>query len=201
MDSLVKVVMSLPMTWPVPVLVPVPIALVTGAVTPIAARAFVALAPPEVILRFWLVPVCSVIAPLAAIVGVTPVILPISLNRVPILSVILIWLAERLVAPLTNVIVVLSIVMVSLAANPVVSELLPLVPERAVELEFALPVWLLAAAPALVASTGGAGVPDTRGLPFGVVEKSLGFRPPSAVIVLAAAAALAGVFGSVGKFA
>src|SRR5215813_121313 len=197
MDSLVKVVTSLPTTTPVPVLVPVPIAWVTGAVMPIAARAFVALVPPEVILRLLAVPVCSVIAPLAAMVGVTPVILPIALSSVLTLSVILIWLAERLVAPLTNEMTVPSTVMVSPAANPVDSESLPLVPERAVLPVIAVPVWLLAAAPVVVASTGGAAVPNTTGLDV----KSLGFRPPSAVIVLVAALVLADVFGVVGRFA
>ena len=56
---------------------------------------------------------------------------------------------------------------------------------------------LLRAAPVAKALTGGAGVPNGKGLE----AKSEGLRPPPAVMVPACAPELAGVFGVVGRFA
>ena len=56
---------------------------------------------------------------------------------------------------------------------------------------------LLTAVPVKKALTGGAGVPNGKGLE----AKSAGLMPPPAVIVPACAPELAGVFGVVGRFA
>src|SRR6202048_2425130 len=149
--------------------------------------------------RLDAVPVCSVIAPVEALmVGATPVIEPIFVSKVPTVLVTLNWLPA---APLaTKVNVVPLIVMVSPTAKLVVSESLGDGPDSAVAAVIGAGVAALfnAADPVTVASPEGvAGVPRTKGFWM----KSEGFRPPAAVSVPAAAVVLAAVVGVVGRFA
>src|SRR5215470_4092925 len=190
MDSLVKAVMSLPTTTPVPA--EVVRARFTGELNPIEAAVNPAAA--LVMFRFCPVPVCSVIAPVALIVGVTPVIVPILLSNVPTVSLTLSWLP---VAPeATKVNVVPSMVIWSPATKFVVRESLPAAPDNIVALVIAAPALLLTAAPVTVLSRN-----DVDPIGSGLLEKSAGLRPPVAVIVPVAAEVLAGVFGCVGRLA
>src|ERR1700730_1912019 len=200
MDSLVKAVRSSPITPPVPAVPPPLRAAVTGDVKPSAVNA----AAELVTLRFCAVPVCSVIAPVVGlIVGATPVMLPISVNSVPTLSVTSIWWAARLVPVVTKVIVVagaVSTVMVSPLTKLVESESLGAVPDNFVAAVIGAGVvaWFMAPEPWMVLSVNGAaGVPPGKGLE----AKSAGLMPPSAVRVPVVAVELAGVFGWVGRFA
>src|ERR1700739_1689935 len=126
MDSLVNAVRSLPITTPVPAVPPPLRATLTGEVKPSAEKA----ADEVVILRFCAVPVCSVIAPLAEMVGATPVIAPILLSSVPTVSPTLMLLPA--VGVLTMVRVVPSTVIVSPTAKLVVKESLGAVPDKVV---------------------------------------------------------------------
>src|SRR5579859_1143623 len=190
MDSLVKVPTSLPMTTPVPG--EVVRARFTGEANPIEPTAKAAAL--LLMARFCEIPVCSVIAPKELMVGVTPVIVPILFSRVLTVSVTLIWLPVALEE--TKLIVVPSTTMVSPEAKLVVSESLPVPPDNNVAPVIGAPSLLSTAAPATLLSRND-DVPTGSGL----LEKSAGLRPPSAVIVPAAAVELAGVFGSVGRFA
>ena len=149
--------------------------------------------------RFYAVPVCSVMAPVAGLrVGATPVIVSIFVSRVPTVSVISIELPT--VPVLTNVSVVPSTTMVSPGAKLVVSELLGDTPDSVVAAVIGPSdaAWFNAAEPVTVLSPKGVGgVPKTRGFWL----KSEGFKPPAAVSVPATAVVLAGVDGVVGRFA
>src|SRR5438034_10885760 len=91
---------SLPSTCPVPAVPPPVRGTFTGAVRPRAPNAVVLLV---LIVRLLAVPVCSVIAP-PLIVGATPVIAPIFVNRFWMVPVVrLIWLAAVLVVGLMMV--------------------------------------------------------------------------------------------------
>src|ERR1700682_2915742 len=104
------------------------------------------------------VPVCSVIAPVEALmVGATPVIVPIFASRVPTVSVMSIELPT--VPVFTNVRVVPSTTMVSPTAKFVVSELLGEAPDSVVATVIGAGVAALfkAAEPVTVASPKGIG--------------------------------------------
>src|SRR5258708_30470017 len=149
--------------------------------------------------RFCAVPVCSVIAPVEALmVGATPVIEPIFASKVPTVSVTSIELPA--VPVFTKVSVVPSTTMVSPGTKFVVSESLGAAPDSVVAAVIGAAVAALfkAAEPVTVASPKGvAGVPTRTG----VCLKSAGFKPPPANTVPAAAVLLAGVVGVVGRFA
>src|SRR5437899_9380341 len=142
---------SLPSTCPVPAVPPPVRGTFTGAVRPRAPNAVVLLV---LIVRLLAVPVCSVIAP-PLIVGATPVIAPIFVNRSWMVPVVrLIWLAARLVAVLTMVIGVPFTVIVSPRTKLVVSESVFAPPFNRVDPVMGVGVvsLLFLAAPAIVAS-------------------------------------------------
>src|SRR6202022_752827 len=194
MVSLVKVWRSLPMTTPVPAVPPPVRAAVMVVEKPSAAHAGDELETE----RSAAVPVCSVIAPLAAMVGATPVIVPIFPSKVPTVSVTLSWFPTAPAA--TKVSVVPSTTMVSPATKFVVNESLGDGPDSAVAFVIGAGVAALfcAAEPVVVASPKGtAGVPTGKGFWL----KSEGFKPPAANSVPAVAVVLAAVVGVVGRFA
>src|SRR5882724_335227 len=203
MDSLVKAVRSLPMTTPVPAVPPPPRAVVTGDVKPSKVNAEAAL----VMLRFCAVPVCSVMAPVVAlIVGATPVTVWILLSRVPTVSLpsMLVpggYAVVPAVDPVfTKLNVTPSTVILSPATKLVGSESLGAVPDRVVAAVIGPGVvaWLKAEEPVMVLSVyGAAGVPTGKGLE----AKSAGLIPPAATRVPVAADELAGVIGWVGRLA
>jgi hypothetical protein len=195
MDSFWKIVVSLPTTKPVPAVPPPVRAAVMVVEKPSAPKAGDELETD----RSCAVPVCSVIAPLdALIVGATPVMAPIFASKVPTVSVTSIELPA--VPVLTNVSVVPSTTMVSPTAKFVVSESLGEAPDSVVAAVIGAAVAALfkAAAPVTVASPNGVGgVPTGKGFWL----KSEGFKPPAANNVPAVAVVLAGVVGVVGRFA
>ncbi len=128
MDSLVKAVRSLASTTPVPAVPPPPRATLTGDAKPSAEKAGAVL----VMLRFCVVPVCSVIAPVEALmVGATPVMPWIADSSAPTLSPMAI-LVPLDVVPAMKLIVVPSTTMVSPATKAVGSESLGAVPDSLV---------------------------------------------------------------------
>src|SRR4029077_13650279 len=131
---------------PVPAVPPPPRAAVTGDVKPSALNAA---APDEEteMLRSAAVPVCSVIAPVVALmVGATPVTPWILESSVPTVSEIsmLVPVVPAVEPVLTKVNVVVPIVMVLPAAKAVGSELLGALPDSAVDAEMGAGVaaWL-----------------------------------------------------------
>src|SRR6266851_6943498 len=188
------------MTKPVPAVPPPVRTAVTGDVKPSAPNADAELETE----RLAAVPVCSVIAPVEALmVGATPVIAPIFPSKVPTVSLIsmLMGVTPMAVVPVfTKLITWPSTVMESPTWKFVVSELLGDAPESDVAAVIGAGVAALfkAAAPVIVASPKGvAGVPTGKGF----CAKSDGFKPPAANSVPAAAVLLAGVVGVVGRFA
>ena len=148
-------------TKPVPAVPPPVRAAVTGDAKPSEAKAGDVL----VIERFAAVPVCNVIAPVAALmVGATPVIVPIFASKVPTVSVTSIELPA--VPVLTKVSGVPSTTMVSPTAKFVVSESLGDAPDSVVAAVIGAGVAALfrAAEPVTVASPKGiGGVPTGNG--------------------------------------
>src|SRR5260370_5729031 len=149
--------------------------------------------------RSCAVPVCSVIAPVEALmVGATPVIAPIFVSKLPTVSVTLSWLPTAPAA--TKVIVVPSTTMVSPAAKFVVSESLGDGPDSVAAAVIGAGVAALfnAAAPVTgLSPKGTGGGPMGKGFSL----KSAGFKPPAAPRVPAAAGELASRVGVVGRFA
>ena len=89
--------MSLPITWPVPIVPPPPRVAVTVPVKPSAANAAVLLLVTD---RSEVVPECSVIEPPVIADGIAvPVIASILASKVPMLSAMLIWLGRRRLTP------------------------------------------------------------------------------------------------------
>ena len=193
-------VWSLAITTPAPGVPPPPRAILVVAPKPIDVQ------PAEALVteRSCAVPVCSVIAPvLALIVGACPVIAPILPRRSPTVSSTRTWVASCTpVAAVVKVIVVPSTTMVSPTPKPVGSESLGVVPDSFVALVIATGgvCRFIPGEPAVELSVGaGAGVPTTSGLKF--VVKSEGFNPPAAVMVPAVAVELDSVVGTAGRLA
>src|ERR1700730_1776385 len=153
---------------------------------PSAASALAALPAGPVpsaaaIVRFEVVPVCSVTAPPATLDGVeVPVKLSIFESKVATLSLTLIWLGPE-ATPATNVITLPFTVIVLPAAKLAVSESLPDVPDNAVVplIEPAVGVtWFNSAVPVIGLSEYAIGVP----IGSGFSAKSAGLRAPAALI-------------------